>query len=301
MFIGSVDKTEYEMQMDNISRLLGLYYSTINSDTYKLGARIISHKKKIFNLFDEIKLRRRIKSKPVCNHSFEKPNYFHSEKIAVYTCVFGKYDIIEEPYCKPNNVDYYVITDQEVPSNSLWKKIDIKEYDNELKGMSNVEKNRWFKMFPHKFLKNYKYSVYVDGNVVPVTDFTEFINRIKFPGVAMFRHSANDCVYKEALFNKYRIKKTPSKEIDIQVEFLKKQGMPENYGMTTCNVIARDHNNELCLQLMEDWWNEFITRCRRDQMSFTYVAWKNNVKIEDIAQLGPDVWEASSLYIKRHI
>ena len=49
---------------------------------------------------------------------------YTGKRIVVYTSVFGNYDTIAEPlYCDPN-CDYYIITDQEVPGNSIWKKYE---------------------------------------------------------------------------------------------------------------------------------------------------------------------------------
>lgn len=229
-----------------------------------------------------------------------KPDYFSNERIAVYTCIFGKYDSIQRPMCYPDNIDYYIITDMDIDEGCGWKKYDINDYEDQLREKSNVEKNRWFKMHPHEVFKEYKYSVYVDGNIIPVTDFTEFVNQIGSCGVAMYWHSPNNCIYQEALQNKYIIKKISPEEVDRQVAYLRHQGMPEDYGMTTCNVIARDHTNPICIKLMNDWWREFFEHCRRDQLSFPYVAWMNSVPMEDIAVLGDDVWRTDALLVIQH-
>lgn len=300
MFEKTLNKKEYTAYMDGLSRMLELYYSTLNSAPYKLGARIISKKKKIKNAFNEIILRSKLEDNQIQTYEYDTPNYFSDQRIAVYTCFFGNYDTLENPICTPDNIDYYVITDQLIPNGSIWKKVDISLYENILKGYSNVEKNRWFKMFPDKVFSDYRYSVYVDGNVVPVTDFTEFINKIGNPGIAMYNHSTNNCVYQEALYNKYRIKKISAKDVDKQVAHLKKEGMPIHYGMTTCNVIARDHYSPISQKLMENWWEEFMNGCRRDQLSFPFVVWKNGIAMKDIARLGPDVWSSKALYVKRH-
>lgn len=228
------------------------------------------------------------------------PNYFSDYRIAVYTCIFGAYDRLYEPVLFPNNIDYYVITDNDVPSDSGWKKIDYSKYETQLKGLTDVEKNRWFKMHPFDLFASYEYSIYIDGNIRPVSDFTEFINRLEPCGVGMFWHSANNCIYQEALFNKYLVRKISEEEIDKQIDYLLQSGMPKNYGMTTCNVIARKHNNPICIKLMNEWWDEFINHCRRDQLSFSFVAWKNNISISSIAVLGTDVWNTDALIVEKH-
>ena len=43
-------------------------------------------------------------------------------------------------------------------------------------------------------------------------------------------------------------------------------------------IIVRDHNNPTCIDLMEQWWNQIKTKSKRDQVSFNYLIWKNNLK-----------------------
>jgi len=43
-------------------------------------------------------------------------------------------------------------------------------------------------------------------------------------------------------------------------------------------VIIRKHNESDCIKAMEDWWSEIKYHSKRDQLSFNYVAWKNDFK-----------------------
>lgn len=315
MFRGSINEIEYVKQMEGLSVLCREIREMHKSYEYIQGRRIKklrSYMKsglrglghgivtKCKDSYGWKQIRRN--ACPIIRPRREKelPNYFSDERIAVYTCIFGRYDIIQKPICYPDNIDYYIITDLEMNENCGWKKFDISKFESQLEGMSNIEKNRWFKMHPHEVFSDYRYSVYVDGNVVPVTDFTEFVNRIGSCGIAMYWHSPNNCIYQEALQNRYIVRKISPKEVDQQVEYLKSNGMPENYGMTTCNVIARDHTNQICMKLMDDWWTEFMAHCKRDQLSFPYVAWKNNINMADIAVLGDDVWNTDALLVVQH-
>ena len=79
--------------------------------------------------------------------------------------------------------------------NSKWKIVDITEFAGALEGLSNTEKNRYFKMHPDKVFKNYKYSIYIDGNVKVITDLTEMVNKIGSCGLAIHKHGKRDCVY----------------------------------------------------------------------------------------------------------
>ena len=55
-------------------------------------------------------------------------------------------------------------------------------------------------------------------------------------------------------------------------------GYPIDNGLITGMVILRRHNEEDCMTTMEDWWTEIKYNSKRDQLSFNYCAWKNNLK-----------------------
>ena len=53
------------------------------------------------------------------------------------------------------------------------------------------------------------------------------------------------------------------------------EGYPKNNGLTTNPIIVRNHNDSVVIKTMEDWWNEIKHNSKRDQLSFDYIAWKN--------------------------
>lgn len=305
-----ITKEAYIKQIDAVKALSRSLREVTYSKNNVLGKKILnlaSNKKKVFSIVSkELSYRRRKKKvaklvkpieRPLVNTT---PSYFSDKRIVVYTCVFGKYDSIIEPIVFPDNVDYYIITDLDVDPNSKWKSVSITKYEKELEGLTNVEKNRWFKMHPDKVFADYEYSIYIDGNLLITTDPTEFVNKIGDVGIAMYWHRYNNCIYKEAIYNNYLVKKAPKEEIDKHIEYLRSSGMPEEFGMTTCNVIARQHFNKNCQLIMDSWWHEFMNHSKRDQLSFPYVVWKNGFKMEEIALLGNDVWETDSVMVFPH-
>ena len=42
-------------------------------------------------------------------------------------------------------------------------------------------------------------------------------------------------------------------------------------------LLVREVNNPDIIQLMETWWNEVLHGSRRDQLSFNYACWKNEM------------------------
>ena len=54
------------------------------------------------------------------------------------------------------------------------------------------------------------------------------------------------------------------------------EGYPQNNGLAFTCVVVRKHNDSDTINLMENWWTEIKYGSKRDQLSFDYVAWKNN-------------------------
>ena len=96
-----------------------------------------------------------------------------------------------------------------------------------------------------------------------------------------------NCVYKEyeAIINlgqqKGNYKDNPAIMYN-QVKRYMEEGYPQDNGLTTNGIMFRNHKNPSIINLMEDWWLEIKHNSRRDQLSFDYIAWKNNFKIQYI-------------------
>lgn len=222
-------------------------------------------------------------------------DYFLDGRIAVYTSIFGKYDLIQEPIFRPNNIDYYIITDQDVKRDSMWKKREV----NIPEKLDNVEKNRYAKMHADILFPEYEYSIYVDGSIHIISDLTPFVKAIRECGIAVHKHSQRTCLYEElnSAITSYKISR---KEADRYRIFLESEGMPIKYGLCECGIIARKHNNSICKKVMEDWWVQFSSYIKRDQISLPYVLYKNNITINQVATLGDNIYRNKSIRINEH-
>lgn len=229
----------------------------------------------------------------------ERPNYFTKDRIAVYSCVFGNYDIPEEPVWTPDNCDYYIVTDQFVSEFSKWKKVDLTPYLNVISTLSPAEKNRYFKMHPHYLFNEYPYSIYLDGNIQPVTDLTEYVNMMSPCGVIAHKHCYRDCIYEEAKVVSF-LKRDKPERINKHIEFIKGDGLPAHYGLIECNVLVRAHTNPKCQEIMKLWWNEFMEYSKRDQISFIHVLFKMGIKVDEVGIMGGNVYENDSFRKKGH-
>ena len=229
--------------------------------------------------------------------SIKPSEFFSQKKIAVYTCIFGDYDQIQEPLLQPNNIDYYIITDKRIDTKSAWNVI-IPKFDL-CEKLSNVEKNRYYKMHPDLILKDYDYSIYVDGNIKVISDLTPYIYKLNANGIGMHKHNKRNCSYDEleALLLAHKASK---KDVIQYKRFLQENCFPPNYGLLECNVIVREHHNEICKKIMEQWWQQFETGIKRDQVSLPYVLHKNNIEVKDVAILGHNVYKNYDFRIVRH-
>lgn len=222
-------------------------------------------------------------------------------KLAIYTCIYGNYDGLKEPFIKGKYCDYYIITDQKVNEKSTWKKIEPIGYPEGFETWHPAMKNRYYKMHPQDLFEQYEYSIYVDGNVRPIADLYPLLEivRKKKMLIGMFTHPIFNCLYDSAEHLK-KINLVDFQKMDLQIEAYRKAGFPTKFGFFECNLILRKHNDSLCCAIMEDWWNEYMDGVKRDQQSFTYVLWKNGLKCSDICSFGENIRNNPRVKIRDH-
>ena len=202
--------------------------------------------------------------------------------LVIYTAIFGGKDKLIKPKYIPQNCDFVCFTDSDFKS-KIWKIRKIKPWYND-----PVRNARKIKILPHKFLNEYKYSVWIDGNILLRGDVRKLIDEyLNDSNFAVHDHLQNKadprgCVYREAeallnLEKKGQFKDNPE-IIKRQISKYRYEGYPEDCGLAVTMEVLRRHNEKDVIKVMEDWWVELKNNSRRDQLSFNYVAWKNNFK-----------------------
>ena len=231
------------------------------------------------------------------NIPVEKELNTYDSKIAVYTGIFGGYDGICRPEVHPDNIDYYYVSDDEPEDAYPYVWIDAKKIiPPDI--FSPIKRNRYIKMHPHIFFPDYKYSIYVDGNIKIKGDLSRFIPSKK-PGISAFMHPTRDCLFYEGI-TIVNFRRVIAADVCRQMKKYLNEGMPIHYGMAEMMVIARNHMEPICIKIMEEWWNEFNKEAQRDQLSFMYVMWKNGLDVTDICSLGPNSRENPLIEIIKH-
>jgi len=191
----------------------------------------------------------------------------------VYTALFGDYDDLVEPKEKYKGCDFICFTNNKHFTSDIWQIRLIEECDLPPNMM-----NRRYKIFPHLYLSEYDWSLYVDTNIAitgnPLDLALKYLSKYD---MALPRHFARNCIYKEAK-ECYILGKAKYSAIIKQINNYKHIGFPKNFGLSENGIILRKHNRENVIKIMNDWWKELNSFTKRDQLSLAYVLWKNDEK-----------------------
>ena len=233
--------------------------------------------------------------------SNKKSNDAKDKKIAIYTCVLGGYDNLYLPnFDFAEGTDYYIITDRMDMDAGNVNLLHVDEViPAGLEG--NTIKNRYCKMHGKEIFPEYDYSIYVDGNAYIKRDVSNYVNRISELGLSFHVHENRQCIYSEGIAV-VLARKGDKYKIQQQLCGYAEEGMPRNFGLIAGGLIVRDHNNHIANKIMHEWYEEFMKGEKRDQLSFSYVVWKNELNMNKITTLndGKSRFENADLEIVQH-
>ena len=205
------------------------------------------------------------------NNRNKSMNYILKLKKVVYSVILGNYDEIKEINIQ-NGYDYFLFSDvykhKSIETN--WTILPIPEEVNNL-NISKVKKQRYIKLHPHLYFKNYDLSIYIDATFTITGNLDEFLLRTlssKFY-IYSFEHPRRNNIAEEALevVRQHKEKKSISKIIR---ERYKRENFPDNSGLIESCLIIRKHNEKNCINLMNDWFEEIKNFSHRDQLSFSH-------------------------------
>lgn len=221
-------------------------------------------------------------------------------KVAVYTCISGGYDNLNEPLFVSDKCDFYVITDNNINTSSKWKKIEIEKEVKE-KYKDDIMINRYYKMNPHLLFKNYDISIYIDGNITVVADVLPLA--LQLPKKCFFgvhKHPDRKTISSEGravdYFNKVKNKMLLNKQLFKYYN----DGFDDSVELLEATVLVRKHNDPRCIKIMKRWWDEYCSFPTRDQISLPYVIWKEN-SIDGIYCYGNDFKLNPRFLWNRHV
>lgn len=212
-----------------------------------------------------------------------------SSKIVVYTAITGGYDALLEPQVIDEGVDYVCFTDNQELHSTVWNIEKIKN-----NGLDSSRLSRKFKTMPEQFFSDYDLSIWVDGNLQIRGSLKEYVNRyMRECNLLCFPHPWRNCLYEEAAVVK-KLGLDDKDVIDRQIDFIRADGFPADYGLAAGSCLVRFHNEDHMAGLGRRWWSMVLNGSRRDQLSLTYACWKENVAY-DIS----DIYIFNNKYLNR--
>ena len=194
----------------------------------------------------------------------------------VYTCIIGDYDILRQPEAIAPDWDFICFSDSLPPGrDGAW---DVRPVP--FSSPDATVLSRYVKILPHKVLKEYEWSLWIDANIL-----------IKGPGlfkaadaaigsgalVAQVPHPLRDCAYEEirACAASARMGLREASELR---NYLKREGFPEHFGLFENNIMLRRHCDVRVVSISEEWWKGFLSHAHRDQPSLMFVYWKDSFR-----------------------
>lgn len=201
-------------------------------------------------------------------------------KICVYTCICGGYDKLIEQSIRDSNADFYCFSDREIESKH-WNIISIQKYTS-LCDYTLV--NRFFKWNPHLVLPQYKYSVYIDGNLEIISfSFWKRIYELINSNckISIAKHNIRKSVYDEArICIKYR--KDNPENIKKYLAYLNKCTNFKNDKLLYQNgLIFREHMDADIVEFDTQLYGNIINFTKRDQLILPYIRQKLDINIVD--------------------
>lgn len=196
--------------------------------------------------------------------------------IAVVCSVYGDYDDVVEP---PAGFEDAVLVTDRVHEVDGWRQVVLPQPGRHPRLAAKLAKCR-----PDLFTAE-RSSLWVDGNVrYTGGDLREATERHLEKGpLVVWEHPENrDCLVQEAEYcgdwKKYAVYR-----LNDQANNYLKRGMPRNWGLYACGLIARLHT-PFIRRLGNDWLCENEQWSIQDQVSLPYLCWLRDFR--------PAVWDA---------
>jgi len=208
------------------------------------------------------------------DYFIKKWDKYIPEEVVVTANIGGVDNPIEKHFDNPG-FNYIMFADGKDTKSSFWNVKYIKTKLN-----NNRREARMYKWLIHKFFPDVQYSIWVDSNIIIMSELTALI-RMYLAGadIALIKHWRN-CIYEEAKVC-IEFELDDIKTIEKQMLKFRAEGYPVNNGLHQTRVILRRHTPQINA-LNEAIWKEICSGSLRDQLSFNYMVWKMGIKVNNI-------------------
>ena len=200
------------------------------------------------------------------------------KKFAIYTACIGGYDSIVQPEVIDERFDYILFVDDVKNSQiGVWQVRKV-VYTN----LDKTRIARYVKTHPEELLPEYEATLWLDANIQIVSQWV--YNRVidlynSNCSIASICHPERDCIYDEAFtVASYTIFGALEHE-KIALYWcrkLMKEHYPPHRGLYETNILYRKRSS-LIHSVDSIWWESIEKYSKRDQLSFNYALWINEI------------------------
>ena len=199
------------------------------------------------------------------------------KRYVIYSAMVGAYDDILQPLVIDERFDYILFSNEIKEKNvGVWQVRPISYHNND-----NTRICRYVKTHPEELLGDYDVSVWMDSNIqICVESFYQRIIEIDQQGylICSTDHPTRNCIYEEA-FAVMNMRVEYEAVVIDWCHHLRQENYPRTNGLCETGVIFRKHRDTQVAKVDAFWWECIDNYSRRDQLSFNYALWKNNMQI----------------------
>ena len=222
------------------------------------------------------------------------------KEFVIYTVLVGSYDNITQPKVIDERFDYVLFSnDIKEPAIGVWT---IRPIPMVIQN-DNKRLSRYPKTHPESLLSEYKASLYIDANIQIMDQwvydrYVELYNqKVEYAGIKLLETGC-DCIYEHSFEMCQWLLEHDYNAIK-QCHQLYVLGFPRHFGLNENNIIFRIHTDSM-KKTDEDWWKWICNYSHRDQFSYMYCLWKNNIKINYFLPEGEDARTGNHFSLVNH-
>ena len=202
------------------------------------------------------------------------PNEFR--KVIVYSCLIGDYDNVAT-FKRQSGYDYILFTDQKIV-NTNWSVLPIPPEVEKLK-ISDIKKQRYIKIHPNKFFKNYDLSIYIDANYIIKGDLDDFLlNTLNPIDNIYIPHYQRGKGVKRAIEKAIEQKKDKFSLLNETLQRYSENSLLDKKGIENAGLIVRKHHKKDCIELMGKWLEEVKKYSHVDNFAFNYAGFITGIR-----------------------
>ncbi len=197
-------------------------------------------------------------------------------RVAILTANIGSLDEVYPPAAQSEEYELFYYTENTLP-------FLLPNLDNRMKG-------KYFKTQAHKFL-DHDIFIWVDASIdITSKDFVkDIVQYLQGKDVVSSLHTQRDTPYRELAYvinkmkdgDRYLLQRYAKQPLYQEYEFYNQQELPRGYPLYNCYFFARWNNDKLN-KAFDLWWDLILRYSNFDQTQFSYVAWKEKLKVSAI-------------------